>query len=70
MLKLSAKFDNVYTVEHCTVTRCGGKSVISTTNQTETSNIPVAVQAKVQPGGEDQDHRQQLHGGGRPDSRG
>ena len=32
--------------------------------------FPAAVQAQVQPGGEDQDHREQLHGGGRPHSRG
>ena len=32
--------------------------------------FPAAVQAQVQPGGEDQDHREQLHGGSRPHSRG
>ena len=32
--------------------------------------ILAAVQAKVQPGGEDQDHRQQLHGGCRSHPRG
>ena len=32
--------------------------------------FPAAVQAQVQPGGEDQDHREQLHGGSRPHARG